>query len=102
MRLLAGVLVLGLAAAARAEPVNVKAMVGCWDVSNRFVKAELVVASDRVVGRFDDSMRGKSTIASEPVPVPAKGELQVICRPVRQHGSFCRIKREGKGLRVRV
>jgi hypothetical protein len=102
MRLFAAALVLGLAASARAEPVNVKAMVGCWDVSNRFVKAELVVTPDRVVGRFDDAMRGKTTLASAPVPVRATGELEVTCRPVSQHGSFCRLKPEGKGLRVRV
>jgi len=102
MRLLAAALVLGLAASARAEPVNVMAMVGCWDVSNRFVKAKLVVTPDRAVGRFSQSMRGKSKLASESVPVRATGELEVICRPVSQHGSFCRIKPEGGGLRVRV
>lgn len=101
MRLLAAVVVLGLAASAEANPVNVKAMIGCWDVSGRSVKAELVVRSDRVVGRFEGS-RGKSSLTSTPTPVPATGELEVTCRPRSQHGSFCRIKPEGRGLRVHV
>ncbi|MDX2093614.1 MAG: hypothetical protein SFX73_37590 [Kofleriaceae bacterium] len=96
---------LGLAMPADARPVDGKAVVGCWDVSQPHVDAKLQL--DRkpggglhAVATFKNPSRGPSRIASDARRV--MDQLEVSCRPTSQHGSFCRIQPDGSGLRVLV
>lgn len=94
-----------LAATAHAEP----SPTGCWEVGGWAPtdrgRLEITgqpghVAYRLTVQRPDEK---RLPIAGTAVPVRrTPGELELLCRPTSQHGSFCRVRREGDGLRVRV
>lgn len=105
MHLMTAAVLLGLATLADARPVDGKAVVGCWNVSQPHVEATLHLnwkqgGGLRAVATFKNPARGRSEIASDALRV--NDQLEVICRPTSQHGGFCRIQRDGAGLRVLV
>jgi hypothetical protein len=99
---------LAMTAVASADPL-VPPELGCWEVGGRFTEGARITLTKKTAGgirvrsMFPRRPRGGPPVfVEDAVPVPGSTELQVLCRPTSQHGSFCRIAREGDGLRVRV
>ena len=99
---------LALTAVAAAEPTS-PSVLGCWKVGGRLTEGARITLTKqpsgaiRVRSTFPRRPRGGPAVfVEDAVAVPGSTELQVLCRPMSQHGSFCRIARVGDGLRVRV
>src|SRR5690242_15834382 len=82
-----------------------EAVLGCWDVG---AGASLDLTpfgkhSARFTARLSDRPRGgPAVMKGDATWVPADGEYELLCRPMSQHGSFCRISPVAGGLRIRV
>lgn len=109
MRLaLASLFLVGQLAVGAAQPdrsTSRDAVIGCWDAGGG---ATLTLIRDgkrgvRATVTFAETPRGGPRRISElAVWVQATKELEVPCRPLSQHGSFCRVSPATDGLRVRV